>query len=151
MNQISPIIRANLLNRFVDHWNGWTYELKPTCFWVREYELGEAKRKIPNVNLMWTMDKVIWAKNVWLLDENGLHERSPLDWRRFQILRGWVPPTLPYQESGPIHEIGMGCFAPLGNSEFLSEEIWGKRWGSGSVFKMDNAGNVLSRVSGWII
>jgi len=149
MSQIDSTIREKLLNRFVSHWNDWTYEQKPNCFWVREYELGEAKQKGPNFNLIWSKD-VIWAKSVWLLDEDGLHERTPLDWRRFQILQDREQSTPLVSSNGPINEIGIGSFAPLGDSKFICEEIWGRRWGGGTVLTMNEAGNVVSEVLTWI-
>lgn len=114
------------MNSFLLSWNNWTYHEKPHCFWVREYELLNDPERVP---------PLLWANRVWLMNENGMEEKNPLDWRRFEILvRDFA--VNPFHRG--IHEVAIGYFAPTSKeSVFYYEEMWGGLWGTGATCQFD--------------
>lgn len=140
-NRVTAPVREAFLRQFSASWKNWSYREKPHCFWLCEFGALESER--PE-----SVPVLTWANRVWLLDENGLVQKSPLDWRRFELL---VRDFAASPFSGGVHEVAMGCFAPTSQlGTFYYEEIWGGRWGMGANVRLnENTGQLIGDLVTW--
>lgn len=140
MNAIRPLIRQIFLAQFLKAWQKWSYHEKPHSFWLREYSALESE--FPDA-----VPPLMWAQRVWLLNEEGMSEKNPLDWRRFELLQRDFGASL---WRGSVNEIGFGCFAPTAQpNHFYYDEIWGARWGTGGIYHFNEQGRIIGSPVVW--
>ncbi|HEX9996483.1 MAG TPA: hypothetical protein VGB45_05010 [Abditibacterium sp.] len=140
-------IRVILLEFVVSKYQQSEPKMRPQYLWVREYDSANSGKTGDAFPLM------KWANRVWLLNEQGLQERSILDWRRFEVIhfngRSSFSPPNPIWNRG-VHEIGFAAFSPTNDENiFYLENIYGGLFGSGWRMKIAETG-ILENEMAWI-